>query len=269
MSSFARLWRRAPVWRFCLVSAIAFTGLAVMFPPVRPSWLPDHTAPTAPRFVPQPEAAPPKYGQLDLPPPGPGRSGVIPFSGHRLPLPAGSWQDLVLAQGSGAMAVQVELLTRTDDQTLTGLELAAAPSPLSTADKGYSNGSACYAPNTIAHQNIPVPDASPLSHECWTLSAVTMTGEDAAIKKDEVLQRGLDRLRDVGVSVPAHMLLLSYLRSDDTGWFTVVLLLPDHGETARRKMETWVRKFAPYFHKGYENALAPNDLAQMARDPSS
>ena len=167
------------------------------------------------------------------------------------------------------MAVQLELLTRVEDQTLTGLELAAAPSPLSNADKGFTATSPCYASNTIAHQNIPVPGGNPLSHECWTLSAVDMTGDEAPIKKDEVLHRGLDRLHETGVTVPAHMLLLSYIRSDANGWFTVVLLLPDHGEAARHKMETWARKFAPYFHKGYENALASADLAQMARDPSS
>jgi hypothetical protein len=165
--------------------------------------------------------------------------------------------------------VQVELLTRVEDQTLTGLELAAAPSPLSNADKGFTAASPCYAPNTIAHQNILVPGASPLSHECWTLTAVDMTGDDVAIKKDEVLHRGLDRLQEMGVTVPAHMLLFSYIRSDEIGWFTVILLLPDHGEAARRKMETWVRKFAPYFHKGYENTLVSTDLAQMAHDPAS
>jgi hypothetical protein len=269
MSSFSRLWRRAPVWRFCLISAIAFTALAVMFPPVRPSWLPDHVAAAPPRFVAQPEAVPPKYGQLAFPLPGPGRSGVIPFSGHRLPLPAGSWQDLVLAKWSGTNAVQVELLSRVENQRLTGLELAAAPSPLNHSGDGFSSLAPCYASNTIAHESFPVLDTDPLAHECWTLSAVDMAAADEPLKKEEVLQRGLEILQETGVAVPPHMLMLSYLRSDETGWFTVVLLLPERGEASRRKIEAWARKFAPSFHKGYENSLVSADLAQMPRDPSS
>ena len=268
MSALGRLWKRAPVWRLCLISGIAFTGLAAMFPPPIPRWLPTHTVNVNPHFVSQPDAAPPDYSQTELLPPGHDRSGVIPFSGHRLPLPAGTWQNIVLAQDGGAASVQVVLLARVEDQRLTGLELAAAPSPLSGSVAAPGALSPCYAPNAVVHQNSQVEGANPLAHECWGLSSSGMGSDAALVKDDTVLQHGLDRLQKMGVTMPGHMIVLNYLRSDETGWCQVLLMLPDRHDESNRKLQAWARRFVPLLHKGYESTLTAADLAAIGRDPA-
>jgi hypothetical protein len=266
MSAVCRLWRRAPVWRFFLFATVAFAALAAMFPP-RWAALPAAKT-TTPHFALQADPPLSDEGHLELPGAQATRSGIIPFSGHKLPLPAGSWQELALAQASGASATQVELLARIDGQHLTGLEMAAAPSPLSNSIGGFDGNGPCNATNTIAQESLPVPGANPLARECWALSEVEMTGDTAGIRKDELIHRGLDRLQKMGVQVPDHMMVLSYLRTDETGWMTVFLFLPGRHADPSHRLIAWVRRFTPLLHKGWESSLTPADLAPVAHDPA-
>ncbi len=237
-----------------------------MFPP---HWI---TVPigksASPRFA-LPAATPPAdYSVFEMPPADATRSGIIPFSGHKLPLPAGSWQELTLVKASGATAAQVELLARIENQHLTGLEMAASPSPLSNTTDGFAGRGACNSTNAILQETIPVPGDNPLSRECWALFETEMNGDNARIKTDEVLRRGLDRLQHMGVQVPDHMMVLSYLRSDETGWMTAFLFLPGRHADPGHHLITWVRRFAPLLHKGYLSTLTPADLTPVAHDPA-
>jgi hypothetical protein len=285
MSAAGRLWRRAPLWRLCLVSAIAATALAAMFPPPVPRWAHRGAGPgagpdaglgagaqeAAPRYAPDIATAPPDYGVIESPPPGPGRSGIMPFSGRQVPLPAGTWQLLVLARGGGPLAMQVELLGRTDADRLTGLLFAAAPGPLGNAAGAAPDIARCTMRDAILHQTVPPDDSDPLSHECWNLLSVGMDADGPLAKTNEVLKRGLGRLHDMGIAVPDHMFALNDIRADPTGWLTVMLLLPDHGgeqQAASRKLQGWVRRFAPLLHKGFDGKLEPSDLKpSLSRDP--
>jgi len=209
---------------------------------------------------------------IESPPTGPGRSGIIPFSGRALPLPAGTWQQLVLARGSGRMAVQVELLGRVEAQRATGLLLVIAPSPLGNAAGEAARLAPCDVQNAIAHQTVSADQArDPLSHECWSLIPIDMEASGSPAKTDPALLRGLGRLRDMGVAVPGHMVALSYQRSDPTGWLSVLLLVPDRSAdqpAASRKLLNWVRRFAPLLHKGFDDTLSASELAPgLARDP--
>ncbi len=272
MSAAGRLWRRAPAWRVSLVCAIAATGLAAMFPPAFPHWFSEHSAAgrkdLGPRYVPQTTAVEPVYG-IELPPLGPGRSGIIPFAGRQLPLPQGTWQELVLAKSGTSMAVQVALLGRIDGQRLTGLVLAAAPGPLGNAAGAAAGLGPCDVRDAIAHQIVPADmNRDPLSHECWSLVALDLAAATSPAKTDEVLRRGFGRLQEMGVAVPGHMLALDYVRSDPTGWLTVLLLVPGEQPAASRRMQGWVRRFAPLLHKGFDGSLEAGELTPaVAHDP--
>jgi hypothetical protein len=257
----------------CLIVASAATALAAMFPPPMPHW-PGTAKPgktLAPRYVAPATSAPPDYGMIESPPAGAGRSGIIPFSGRQVPLPAGTWQLLVLARGSGPMAVQLELFGRVEAGRLTGLVLAAAPGPLSNAAGAAAALGSCNVHDAILHQAVPPDHNDPLSHECWSLLPLDMDAPASPAKTDEMLRRGLARLHEMGTAVPDRMLALNYIRSDPTGWLTALLLLPDPGleqPSARHKLEVWVRRFTPLLHKGFDGTLAPSDMTQaVSHDP--
>jgi len=271
MSAAARLWRRAPAWRVSLVCAIAATALAAMFPPAIPHRFAAAGARDAPpRYVPQATAVDP-VNELasELPPLGPGRSGIIPFAGRQLPLPLGVWQELVLAKSGSSQATQVVLLGRLDGPRLTGLMLVAAPGPLGNAAGAAAGLGPCDTRDAIAHQTVPADmNRDPLSHECWVLVPLDMGAATSPAKTDPVLRRGFGRLQEMGVAAPGHMLGLDYVRSDPTGWMTVLLLLPGEQPGASRRIQGWVRRFAPLLHKGFDGTLVAAELTPaVVHDP--
>ncbi len=280
MSAVGRLWRRAPAWRLSVAAAVAFTVLAAMFPPTLPRWLFERVAPAAnpqaanrddgPRYAPQPPQPPPDYGIAAFPPAGPGRTGIIAFAGRQLPLPAGSWQELVLARSAG-VAEQASLFARIEHGRLTGLLLAASPGPVSGGGLPVGGFAPCFAPDAIAHQIIPSTAAQgPMARECWTLTAF----DPAQARPDELLRGGFDRLDRMAVAVPDRLLAMRYLRTDETGWLTVALLLPDRAgpgsvaphDTAR--LQAWIRRYVTVLHKGFDGTLTAGELTPaVARDP--
>jgi len=271
MSAAARLWRRAPAWRVSLVCAIAATALAAMFPPAIPHRFAAAGARDAPpRYMPQATAVDP-VNELasELPPLGPGRSGIIPFAGRQLPLPLGVWQELVLAKSGSSQATQVVLLGRLDGPRLTGLMLVAAPGPLGNAAGAAAGLGPCDTRDSIAHQTVPADmNRDPLSHECWVLVPLDMGAATSPAKTDPVLRRGFGRLQEMGVAAPGHMLGLDYVRSDPTGWMTVLLLLPGEQPAASRRIQGWVRRFAPLLHKGFDGTLVAAELTPaVVHDP--
>ncbi len=293
MSAVGRLWRRAPAWRMTLVAAVALTGLAAMFPPTLPPWLklPQRFAPhppaaagapaaddlmaatePAPRYAPQPAPAPSEYGVVAFPPLGPGRNGIIPFAGRQLPLPAGTWQELVLARTGGPVTEQGALLARVEAGRLTGLLLAAAPAAVEREAEPMAGLAACFVPDAIAHQVIPTPSADgPMARECWTLTAFDRDGGKAGPRPDEVLRAGFERLDRMTVTVPSRMLAVRYIRMDATGWLTALLLLPErHGDLADTgsRLQAWIRRFAGALHKGFDGKLTAAELTPaVTRDP--
>ncbi len=285
MSAAGRLWRRAPAWRLTLAAAVALSGLTVMFPPALPRWLPWHppgaAAPPAAvpaaagvsglataHFVPLPAAPPQDYGVVAFAPPGPGATGIIPFAGRKLPLPAGEWQELVLAQSGGVAAEQATVRARIEDGHLAGLLLAAAPGPVGGDATPGAGQAACFVADVIARQVIPTSTAQdPLARECWTLTGFDPAGVAGGPQPDDVMRGALDRLARMAVPVPGHMLALRYVRTDATGWLTVLLLLPDRRagqpETVAR-LDAWMRRYAVLLHKGYEGTITAAELTPAA-----
>jgi len=278
MAAFGRLWRRAPAWRLCLIGGVVFTGLAAMFPPPLPHipWPGSagtsaggasasyHAAAGTTTDAPHSDEA---YGSL--PPFGAGRSGTIPFAGHQIPLPPGTWQDLlVMRTGDGDQAL---ILGRIDGGKLTGLMLASAPTPTSNSAGPVSLPPACYVPSAIAQNVTPSgPGESPLRHACWTLLAIDMQKANQAADPADPIRRAIDRLAPLDIAVPTEMLALNSIRSDETGALAVRLFLPGSdsaltgaGGKARMKgLGAWIDKYEALLRKGYEHSLGTGDKVE-------
>jgi hypothetical protein len=294
MAAFGRLWRRAPAWRLCLMLAIASTALATMFPPPLPKWLPvlptpapaNRTAagsapsqsavaspPVTAHFTPQSDPQPLDSSSLEMLRNSVDRSGVIPFAGRQVPLPSGNWRDLLLVRAGGVIPGQREILARVENGELTGLIQADAPSPTSGAAGPLVRPEICAANNTILHEAAPdSPNQNPMVHECWLLIDSDLTSASKRSSLDDPMQRALNRLQELGVKVPDHMLMLVYIRTDQTGWLNTLLLLPDKADvtaSASHRIQSWVRRFAAELHQGYDGRIPPGGPpAAVARDPT-
>ena len=296
MSAMGRLWRRAPAWRLSLISGAAFTVLAAMFPPPLPHWWPSFAGggatskqnatlvaastgaafpPSVPaaHFTPQPDQAPLDSGRLGVPNDTVDRLGVIPFAGRQIPLPAGVWKDIVLARFGGVIPGQSEVLARIENGQLTGLLMADAPSPTSGAAGPLATPAACYTDNTILREIAPeTPGQSPMAHECWILIDSDITAAASRAKVDDITRRALNRVEETGGHVPDHMLMMVYMRSSETGWLRVLLLLPatsDVTAAASHRIQNWVKRFAVEFHQGYDSKIPASGISQViAKDPT-
>ncbi len=276
MSVIGRLWRRAPAWRACVVTAVAFTGLAAMFPPAMPRLPPLRWAKAGgpggaavAHYRPQPLPAPPDDGIWHvLPPDTPGQQGIIHYAGRLLPLPAGSWHELAVARGGGAEMHQVTLLDRVSNNHLTGLMLVVAPGVMSGATGSVGIPAPCTDSAQLAGFIAPILlGQSPLTHECWAIAPVDMQAAAAAPATDGLLPHGLARLGELHIAVPDRMLATTFVRSDDGGWQVVTILLGDHGGPIR-KLQDWASRFRVPMHKGYDGTLVPADLPPaVAQDP--
>ena len=273
MSVIGRLWRRAPAWRGCVVTAVALTGLAAMFPPALPSvlplrWLGGGRTATAAHYRPEPSPTVPDGGILHLPlPGGPPQQGMIHYAGRLVPLPAGAWQELVVGRGGGAELQQVTLFGRVVDKRLTGLVLVVAPGVMSGATGSIGVPPPCADPGRLTGAITPEqPGQSPLAHECWAITPLDMQAT-AAHPLDDLMRQGLARLGELHVAVPDRMLATSFMRSDDSGWLLATVLVPDRGGPIR-KLQDWAMRFQVAIRKGYAGTLTAADLPPaVARDP--
>ncbi len=273
MSVIGRLWRRAPAWRACLITALAFTGLAAMFPPAIPH-LPLHWAQgsgrglTVAHYHPRPPPAASDDGISHvLPPDAPGQQGIIHYAGRLLPLPAGTWQELAAGRGGIEMR-QATLFDRISNNHLTGLMLVVAPGVMSGATGTVGVPPSCTDPDQLAGAIAPVlPGQSPLTHECWAIRPVDMRAAAGTPATEGLLPRGLAQLGELHVAVPDRMLATTFMRSDDSGWRVVTVLFGDHGGPVR-KLQDWAARFQGALHKGYDGTLVAADLPPaVARDP--
>jgi len=274
--------------------ALASTALAAMFPPLVPHWLHKQASPVSDggatygvpsgtlgstntrsqaHFVAPPdEAAAPLAGGR-LVPDGIDRNGLIPFAGRQIPLPAGNWKDVALGRMGGDLPGQFEFLTRVEDGRLTGLLQATAPSPASGVPGLLGKPAVCSAEGTILRNVAPeAPDQSPMSHECWILTETGVTSAANRGKLDALTAAVLNRAADLGAKVPDRMLLLEYVRSDQSGFEHLALLLPaDNDVTAKasRQIQAWAKRYAAALHQGFDSRLPAGGLpASISRDPT-
>ncbi len=261
MSAAGRLWRRAPAWRFCLVSALGLVALTALFPPAELKHLAAGgmaaagKAPgaAAARFVPPGDSLPDAPLAVAVPPPGPGRSATIPFAGRQLSLPPGEWQTLVVARTGTPDYRQTTSLARIEAGQVTGLVRAVASDPLSHAVLPPGRQAGCYDPAVIASNVSPrTVEESPEVIECWTVGRFKPPAVAQGRQKlDGPLAIDLERLDSLGVHMPGEMLAMNYLRADETGWLDVVAMTPEKGADAERKMLAFARVYAGELHRGF------------------
>lgn len=158
MSAASRLWRRAPLWRFALFSAIFFAVTTLFYPaPWLLRALPPFAAlthridhflgrdvqqtaenseteqtPAAPA-PPQPGAGQQAQGQgqagnmtAAAPPIDSDIQDLLPLAGRQLPLPAGIWHPVVTTQSGPHREVVSNVLVRTDRGVVTGVIVVRA-----------------------------------------------------------------------------------------------------------------------------------------------
>ena len=269
MAATGRLWRRAPAWRLLLITALATTGLAAMFPPRLPDWVrtlqPGALPAPAPGAVPTahftPQAAPilPDVATLVFPPPGVDRSGVVPFAGHQLPLPAGKWQGLVLARGSKPIHSQIMVFSRVEEGALTGMLQVAAPDPIALQTSPFDVTPSCLEPGTIESMIAPEPlGQNPLTHECWRLGAFGGADLPERARGDGVMLAALARLHEMDVRFPDRFVVVDYLRSEPSGFMSARLFLPDKeaaSASERHRLVAWTRRYVAALRAGYAGGL--------------
>ncbi len=269
MSAWGRLWRRAPAWRFCLFGAVGMTALAAMFPPTPPDWLArwhpwqrTASADPAPRFVAQPDAPPPAYATFEMPAFGHMRSGIIPFAGRQLPLPAGQWQELAIARNRGRLMETISLLARIEDGRMTGLVIATAPESPGIIAGVTETPKLCLEAGTLAHHLTPSTPDRPLSHECWTIVDEDMTTGAWAPGQNSLEAHALQRLGLLRTSVANHMLAWRYFISGDGGFMQTMILVPDQRATEPgqvTRLQDWGERFATKLSKGFNGTLTAAD----------
>lgn len=269
MSLIGRLWRRAPAWRLCLVAAIAFTGLAAMFPPMLPSlrWPRPGVVPRA-HYRTEQAVVPDEPSLIHAVNDPTGSQGIGHFAGRQIPLPTGTWHELMLARAGGPLRRQLELLARIENSHLTGLIILFAPGPLSGAVGNVEPPEACTNPESIMHYASPVlPTQNPLTHECWALDLIDMHAVASDDDRNSLMQGGLSRLGDMNVAVAPQMLELRYAQTDDTGWLFTTIFVPGTADSASL-VEDWANRFLPLMHKGFAGTLSqPDLLPAIVRDP--
>lgn len=273
MSVAGRLWRRAPAFRALLVTALASTALLAMFPPRLPHL--GHASPpadTGPHYAAPRPGAPLDYSTINMPPPGPGRSTLIPFAGRQVPLPAGRWTEAALVRAGGPAAMQALSLTRVQDGRLTGVLVAAGTS--ATAPVSLLRQSCIDVTGHAVHDLVPPGNTDPAVQECWAARHVTTAELRTKNSLDPLVAKSLDRLDKVGVTLPARLIILHYNRDSGDGLLSMRLLLPEpasnaDAEVMARRSEAWMRRWLPLMHRGFDDTLKPADVTrELARDPA-
>ena len=268
MSAARRLWRRAPAWRLLLFVAVAATALTAMFPPRLPAWLArQESGPAGPRYRPRAEAPPAPVTRITLPPLGEPRQTMIPFAGRQLPLPQGKWTEVALLSAAGTFPQQGLVLARLVSGRMTGLIIVRGTPPTGRDDQ-VEPGACVDATGRPMHVLAPPKADGQAAMECWfTRSIAASKLMDPA---NPLESHVLTRLGGLDIAVPAHLLVSLYYRHVDGATFSVATMLPDPSESAAlmRQVETWMRRWVPLLHRGFDAALEPSDIKpKLAHDP--
>lgn len=248
MKQLKDLWRRAFLWRLTIYAFIFCLALAIIFPA---SWL-QRDFPWGPGTD--------KSGHQDHPTPQPGSapaspeelasiSGNIPFAGHRIPLPAGTWHPLVAANGGLHGSQEVLSLVRIDQNIVTGVIMLGADTHPLTGTALESEFNLCNGTGNYVSQSSKVtsPDGT---KECWYLAPSRTSHRSGPQDFPAIIGDELDHL---GILYPALFVQARwvYAAPGTTGtWYPTVMsifLAPNESGSLRliAPLSSWnVRHFA-------------------------
>lgn len=225
MSAFSRLWRRAPLWRWSLYGSVGFLGLAALYPTPfmlrHAPWLahvPGTTAPASPSSGGSPPSSDAQQsGAAQQPGNSPDRVaapsmnasfvGSVPFNGHTLPLPAGTWHPVLTGQvGPGGVQL-FNILARTDRGVVTGVIIARTTTRPLPADATAGLDDTCHDDRNFAAR--VMSDGQNGVRECWSVAESTGSA-------NELITTAFQRLHTFGFPVSPLYVTAVWLRATTT-----------------------------------------------------
>lgn len=268
MSSLFALWKRAPLWRFCLVTGTLALVLGVLFPAPRLRgyfpWLPmgfsvdspgtmqnsgqtgSHLATTASSTEEKPQIL---YPDIDTT-----LEHYTILAGHQIPLPAGQWHPVLTASTNEHFPISFIALARASHHILTGLVIAETnlvPTPASLAS---TITQPCHDDrNTVIERHESAETA-----ECILLEPALLNG--LAVNDDNFINDSLARLRISGFIVPPFMIAASWRHLE---------IMPKEGVTPDQEpragfaiVDTLIPPLSTPVRQGQIRILAPLDSWQ-------
>jgi hypothetical protein len=233
MTAFSRLWRRASIWRRCVIATGIAAGLMFLDPPEwtgapeRPTLL---TAPATPNPVvslpgPAPQTAPPPMAS-GFPVPGDIYVGRLPFGTQSVPLPAGKWLMLAEATGpstTGGTAVSAFLAF------ILGGRLVAAAAVTGSAEPdpramGFAPPLEAQIPAFYYRRVFASVDHGPL--DLWVCGST-----QTAKWSDPVRQAALRTIQQQNLEASARFDSVVYRFADQRTWLSVEFMFPASAET--------------------------------------
>ena len=259
MSATGRLWRRAPLWRLALASAVTFVALSALFP--TPSLLAlfarltagtpwaratGAAAPTAP-------AVPPVIG--DYPPFAATFAGTLHFAGRILPLPAGTWHELLAEREEHGTELDLMVLGRIEHGALTGAIIAnASVIPADGPIQPHLPFGCFDARSAVA---VPPSDGGP--HDCW----FTRTADLAHLER-----RASERLAKMSITVAPTLVATTWSRVEGGDAEIVTIAVPATARSTVRSQSAWMRLWRPLLRRGFDGKLVASDITPAAsHDP--
>ena len=165
-------------------------------PAAAPTSRPRAARTPAAHFVPLPAPPPSEYGIVAFPPLGPGRAGIIPFAGRKLPLPsrhlAGTRAGAQRRGGGRAGDGPGPDRGGASDRPAAGRR---PPVRWAATRRRWPDSppASCRMRSRIRSSRRR-PAESPMARECWTLTAFDTAGAASGPQPDEVMRGGFDRL---------------------------------------------------------------------------
>ncbi|MBS0981302.1 MULTISPECIES: hypothetical protein [Acetobacter] len=320
MSAIKRLWNRAPLWRTALLTACLCTLLSLIFPA---PWLVQIAPPykvltskightlgsDTSSFQDadssgQPDQAAAEHHTASAPPFDAEFTGVIPFAGRQLPLPAGKWHAIANQQDDqNHSEVLSSVLVRVDQGLVTGLIVAQATTQPVSAENAQNLESLCNNGYNFLVGSLPQDGRQT---ECWMTSPVRVLDHSfmaanqplQGLMASPILAFTLNRLTEMKFILPPAMVDAAWLHIEKTKSGSGVdvasvhtLISPatpgqknfpgapeDWTRTGMQNdpavasfvnsVNVWLVKWLPYLRKAYANKLEANTIpATIAADP--
>ena len=250
MTAAGRLWRRAPLWRLALASAVTFAALSALFP--TPALLGLFDRLTAGKMGSTPPV-PPVIG--DYPSYAATFSGTLRFAGRILPLPAGTWHELVSGREEHDTELDFMVLGRIEKGGLTGTIVANASVIPADGPIQPHLPFGCFDARSL----VAVPPADTGPHDCWYARTTSLAA---------LAPRAAERLSRMSIAVPTTLIATTWSRVEHGDVETVTVAVPETSRASVKARSAWMRLWRPLLRRGFDGPLAASDITPSAsRDP--
>lgn len=228
MSAIKELWKRAPLWRICVIITFISGFLVFLFPsPLVKShfaslssisdnfWqlFPATQKPSNPDQKEHPPAR-----SVEIPPMDAEFIGMVHFAGREIPLPFGKWHPLISYRDSTSRyEIITKLFVRYEKGIVTGLILAqSSPQevPLSATRMMESE---CHNPFNFFNSGLP-QDGHRV--ECWMTSPIRVAG-NVLMTSNQALQDILGPQMHYTPAALQRLMIMSFMLPPvfvDAGW---------------------------------------------------